>query len=275
MVDIYDSYFEYGGKLSREYGLIIASMDTSRNLRLSGDISAVTIFNKRNTRNYLVDLEYKDSPISFDVEFFTDDQTPMSRETMRAVEKWLFQRGRYQKLYIDKESDCNFQTVEIIDGKEKRLYFNCRFSNPERIESDSGVIGYKATLENDSAFLWQDPIVKRLSGHGAEEPYIVTVDTDTDDYTYPKITFRLNESMSRALIVNLTDDNETRATEIINPPADTNIVIDSELNYISGVSTEDGAAIQTFPRLLDGENEVIVYGDVDWVEFEFQNRRML
>jgi len=274
MVDIYGSYFEYGGELSREYGLILANMDTARNLRLSGEINGVTVFNKKNARSYLVDQDYRNSPVSFDVEFFTYDQSPLQMKTMRQIEKWLFQRRRFQKLYIAGDSDFMAEASEIIDGVEKRLYLNCRFSNPERIEHDGGIVGFKATLEADNGFWWQDPVIKQFDATN-DNLYTVTVDTDIDAYTYPKITIRTVTSSPTLTICNLTDD-EGRVMLIDQITAGKELVINSELNYISTRTSFTSVMDQNFPRLLDGENQISITGDeVESVTIEFQNRRML
>ena len=68
MADIYGSHFEYGGISSRQHSLIIANVDTGRMAQLGGTKEGVTIFSKSAKKRYLVDDDYTNSPISFDIE---------------------------------------------------------------------------------------------------------------------------------------------------------------------------------------------------------------
>ena len=47
-----------------------------------------------------------------------------------------------------------------------------------------------------------------------------------------------------------------------------------ELNYVSGDYYEKFAN-RNFIRLLDGENKLLMLGDIDSVEFEYSARRLM
>lgn len=329
MVDIYGSHFEYAGVSSRRYGLIIANAETKRNTSLSGSIKGVTVFNKATKSNSLVDNDYSNSPISIDIEIVTDNEQPMERRDMREVEKWLFNRATYKKLYIDEEDDIYGETHEIINGEQKRLYLNCRFVNPSRLEYNNGVVGYKATLEADSGYWWQDAVTKTFAVSDSNVTRVtwsqanvgrnimvfsVQTDTDIDEYIYPVMSFTTGNSTSDITIVNLSDTHDSikdgvlgkvdtmrtssgttknlaytafvayilplRWTGFSDVPANTTISIDSAIN---GISKPDEVQYDVFghftnryfPRLLDGDNLIVVVGDITSVSFEFNNRRML
>lgn len=277
MADIYGSHFEYGGISSRMYGLIIAGVELSRFTKAAGSIEGITIFNKKSKTRYLIDDNYSDSPLSFDIEIVTDNDRGIELNERRKVEKWLFNRGEYKKFYLDISDDTRGETYEIIDGLQKQLYLNCRFVNPERLEYNGGIVGYKATLEADSGLWWQDAVVKSFDIDSDDSESMSTlsvfVDTDIDEYTYPRITIVAGDTDGDITLINNTDDG-SRLTKFIDVPANSSITIKSDINYISGQFYEKFYK-QNFPRLLDGENIFTVMGNVASVEFEFNNRRML
>ncbi len=91
--------------MSRNYGLIIANISTDRLLKLSGDITALTVFNKIDNRRYLIGDDKSGSPLAFDIEIITDDGRGIPQDVRRTVEKWLFNRGRYSRpLYLISKS---------------------------------------------------------------------------------------------------------------------------------------------------------------------------
>lgn len=277
MADIYGSHFEYAGVTSRRYGLIIANVETERLTSVSGAISGVTVFNKNTKRRYLIDDDHNDFPVSFEVDIVTDNERGLEFNERREVEKWLFNKHSYRKLYLDVTDDTRGETYEIIDGLQKQLYMNCRFVNPTRLEYNGGIVGYRVTLEADSGLWWQDAITKKfqVNNTSASSTSIitVTVDTDLDDFVYPKVKITMGGSGGDVIITNNSDD-PTRVTRFVDVSPYASIILNGELNYVSGQYYEKFYK-QNFPRLVDGENNIIVAGNVSTIEFEFNNRRML
>ena len=276
MVDIYGSHFDYAGRSSFEFGLIFANVGSERFVNLSGTISGSTIFNKSVKKRYLIDNDYSDSPISFEVDIITDDQRYLTLQECRRIEKWLFNRHNYRKLYLDTLDDCEGQTTEVIDGKEKKLYMNCRFLNPTRVEGDGGVIGYRATLEADSGYWWQDALSKTFTLDNTGSAYktiCVKVDTDIDDYVYPKVTITMNSTGGDVTIINNTDDI-LRQTKFATVPANTTFNLRGDIGYVSG-NLYQNFLYRNFPRLIDGKNYIVIGGEVKNITFEFNNRRYL
>lgn len=156
MLNFYECHFEYNGVSSRDYNLIFACIETSRFRPIVGVKSGAFLFNRKEKANELIGDNYEDTPLSIEVEIVTCDGEPFDLKTLREVERWLFTNSLYRRLYIDMDDDKYGETYELIDGVQKRLYFNCRFLAPEKIESRGGVIGFKCTLETDSMMLWQD-----------------------------------------------------------------------------------------------------------------------
>lgn len=277
MVDIYGSHFEYGGVSSRQYGLMIATVETERNRQVSGSIEGVSVFNRNTKKRFLIDDDYSEFPVSYEVEIVTDDEQLLEAGERREIEKWLFNKHSYRKLYLDVADDTRGETCEIIDGLQKRLYMNCRFVNPERLEYNGGVVGYRATLEADSGLWWQDAVTKTFTfASSTPDPtrqLVVNVDSDIDDYTYPKVTVTLGNYGGGFIISNTTDD-DNRTTVFTGVSSGATIILRGDINYVSG-DYYDKFSVRNFPRLLDGENNIVIQGDIASISFEFNNRRML
>lgn len=275
MVDIYGCHFEYKNKSSREYGLIFANVETKRFLQLSGSIKGETIFHKGTKRRYLLGDNYEDSPVEFEVEIVTDNGSTIDRDERREIERWLFNRPSYGRLYIDSEDDYFGDTSEIIDGEEKRLYLNCRFVNPTRIEYRDGVTGYKATLEADCGFWWQDNIsITKTLNHtqlSSQSTITIEVDTDIEDYVYPDIRFTTGDVAGDVTITNQQDILFPAVFKSIG--RNTTVDADGSINFVNHV--ELFMADQHFLRLVNGENNIVVRGCVKDIIITFQNRRLL
>lgn len=278
MPDIYGSHFTYRGISSRaqNYSLILSNVDTSRYTALNGSIEGVTVFNKNAKKRYLIDDDYSESPLSFDVNITTECGETLSVADRRTIEKWLFNRPQYSKLYLDAEDDTTGETSETIDGVVKRLYLNCRFVNPTRLEYNNGIVGYKATLEADGNMWWQDPVTKTFNlnqGSNASRTVSVVVDTDLPDYIYPTVTIVMGNTGGDLTIINQLDSN-SRLTKFVGLSRNVTLTLKGELGYVSGQYYEK-FDMRNFPRLLDGTNNITVMGNVSTISFEFQNRRHL
>lgn len=277
MADIYGSHFEYGGLSSRQHGLIIANVNTDRMTLLNGAKEGVTIFSKNAKKRYLVDDDYSSSPVSFEVEIVTEDGRCLELSERRQIEKWLFNHRDYRRLYLDIADDENGETYEYIDGTQLRNYLNCRLVNPEKLEYNGGITGYKVTLEADSNMYWQDAITKTYSINNASvnasSVVTINVDTDLDEYIYPKVTITLGGVGGDIIITNNSDDS-SRLTKFVELSANTTIVMKGELNYVSGQYYEKFYN-RNFIRLLDGENTLTVTGNVVSIEVEYSARRVM
>lgn len=277
-MELSGSYFMYNGTSSRKYGLIFANANTSRITSLLGAADSVTVYNKNGKRNYFIGESFEDSHLVFDAEVITDNDRGLDLFSRREVEKWLFRQADYRKLYVDVICDVFGETYELIDGEQKRLYLNCRFTNPEKIESGEGTIGYKFTIECDSRMAWQDPVTcsYKFNSTGSSFNTVITVNVDTDinDYVYPKVVITTGRTGGSVTITNLTDDS-TRATSFVGLTTNTTVTMKGEgINYVSGDNYLKFSN-RNFIRLLDGENRISIYGDITGIDFEFQNQRYL
>ena len=277
MADIYGSHFEYGGVSSRRYGLMFAAVNEGRNVMVSGSINGVTAFNRKEIKRYLIDDDYSESPLSYDVEIVTDNDFGPTLEDRHEIERWLFNRAGYWTLYLDMADDTRGETWDLIDGEIKRLYLNARFINATRMEYNGGIVGYRATLEADSGWWWQDAITKSFTLSNASSSsssnISVEVESDIDDYIYPKVTFATGGSGGTVQIINHADD-DSRITRFIElSPAQT-VTMRGGVNYVSGNAYQKMYKTN-FPRLMNGSNTLTVTGNVSSISIEWNNRRML
>jgi hypothetical protein len=157
---------------------------------------------------------------------------------------------------------------------EKRLFLNCRFMNPEKIEYGDGIIGYKAMLEADSNMFWEDETTQTFEIHNSGDSstsIVVTTDYDMSEYIYPRVTI-INGNTNGDIIIYNHSDSNTRYTKFVNVPAGATIMMDGDIKYIN----EDYYLLfegQNFIRLLDGDNALSVFGNAAEIEFKFNNRR--
>ena len=99
-MDLAGCHFTYADVSSREFDLWFAHCDTSDYQAINGTTKSLTVFSSRGNKRYFIANDYKDSPVTIDVELITDDERPLSVGEMREIEKWLFNRKNYYKLYI-------------------------------------------------------------------------------------------------------------------------------------------------------------------------------
>lgn len=273
-MEFYGMHFSYAGQSSRDVagGFYIGAIDEPRLTAISGSAEVVSIFNRRTQSRYYVDKNWDDSPLEFSMEIIADEEIPLTVSNRRAAEKWLFHRDGFKKLYIDMDDDCDAEMYETIDGEVIRTYLNCIFVNPEKIESDNGIIGFKVDVICDAPNAWQDPITKTFTPTSGQ-PFTLTIDSDLYEYVYPKVSISMGSGGGDLQIVNHSD-SDSRITSFSNLIMSATFVMDGKTNYITGgnyVLFQN----RNFVRLLDGDNRITVTGDVESITFEWQNRRYL
>lgn len=276
-MDLAGCHFTYAGTSSRLYDLRFINCNTSEYTSINGKTKSMTVFNARGNRNHFISDSYADSPISFDAEVMTDDERPLTVQEIRDIEKWLFNRKGYYKLYIDIADDCAGETYEIVYGEEKMYYFNCRFTNPSKLFGNGGIIGFKFTVECDSMLLWQDTIDRifetNLSSSSDSTVISLDINTDMDEYVYPKITITMGSEGGNISITNNTDDS-TRITSFHSLTGGIEFIINGNLNYISG-DNYTKFYDKNFVRLVPGTNNIGIIGNISEIKFEWNNRKYL
>lgn len=275
LATIFGSHFEYAGISSRQYGLIIASVDTEEYRAIAGTMSGHLVYDKKNNKQSIVGNDYSE-PLSFEVNIISDNGFAPDYFDRREIEKWLFNRSTFKKFYLDMTDDIYGESYEVIDGEQKRLYLNCRFINAERLYYNGGIIGYRATLEADGPMWWQDTISKTFTIVDRPSYVTVTVDSDISDYIYPVVKFITRGTLvdDGSVYIKNNSDGSGGTTAFEHLSTNSLITIDSVHNFVSGQHYLNMNQ-KNFPRLLDGENIIRVSGDIASITFEFNNRRFL
>ena len=282
MADIYGSHFEFSGISSRAYNLIIANITTDRFTSLSGKPKSNTMYYRKSKEKIILNDSYEDSHLEFDIEIINENNDIIEYTQRRQIEKWLFNKHNYRKLYLDKKDDYNGETYEIVNGEEKRLYINCRFVDCQKLEFNGGIIGYKAIVETDSPFLWQEPITIDFTIPEEQcdelKEFVVNVDTDLDDYIYPKLIIGGGKTGGNIEVFNSSDLNDVnhmsyKGIVFKNLPANFTLFMDGDTNFVNNYY--ENFHSRSFLRLVPGENLIYVIGDISYIQFMWQNRRML
>lgn len=268
-MDFYGCLFSYAGISSENFGadasedyngrtLIFASINTSEYTGLQSDTEVETIYNGLTHSTMEVGESLRESVISLDAEVITEDGYPLTLKEMRNIQKWLFSRRGFAKLYP------GYNTEDFYN-----VYLNCRFISPEKIEGNGGVVGYKFTVITDSSLAWVDQNTQTILESGDT----VTVDSDINDYIYPSVLIHVGNSGGDITIINSTDD-PYRLTKFVDVTANATIAIDGSTNIITQGYYELFTE-KNFVRLLDGENTFTISGDISSIDFTFNNRVFL
>ena len=262
MFELYGCYFYYAGFDSEAYDLVFANVETSRIVSLEAARNVNTIRSKRNHTHLITSITYEDAPISFEAEIVTSDGSPLPDEIVPYVERELFSRTEYGELF------------NISEYGKSQVYINCVLTNPEKIESEAGIIGFKCVVTTDSSMAWEETttVTPTMSG-SSSKTFSVDVDTDMPGYTYPKVTFTIGSSGGDVTLYNNTDD-ATRFTSFTGLAPNSTFVMDSRINYISG-NQYARFSDRNFIRLKDGTNNFFLTGDVTSITFEFNNRKYI
>lgn len=303
--------FIYDGVNSSAYGLRFLEINTTAFNQVVGSLGYQNVFLRNSKRNVVGGVNYAESAPEIDVEIISEQ--PISAQSLREIENWLFCQNGYKKLYIDPmcrdegESVDPYDSNDTHNGEYERAenavnasfdntkiypYIRCVFINPVEIRYASGVHGWGCTMVCDAPYATLDEVKYEIESDEMEEyvgavgykQFVVNVDTDLHDYTYPVIQFDVTDSgdiywnnssdkidgVSRPLIV-----SEYAHTA----PVSFSMYCNSRINRLATSTADDGVSLydyirmRNFPRLVRGENTIVVSDNVSKVTIEWHNRR--
>lgn len=210
--------------------------------------------------------------MSFEVEILSE--TPIDNIQSKKIKRWMFNSPTFQKLYESIGAECSLD--EIVEGQLKRCYVECVFTKPIEIRKSGNLFGWKCTCTIASPMAVQDTIIDEYNDFNNN--ITIDVSSDYNGYTYPYVELKAgNTEVSTDIIIkNITDNN--RPMKISSVTADTTLYIDCRVGSIidsSGNSYYDKLADQRFLRLLQGDNELEITGDIDSVKFSWNNLKYL
>ena len=258
---IFGKYFDFNGKSSKDFGLMIVSFDTvdsiPMGLERTINIGEMNIFRQRPNHfgtTYSSTLQFtvtvvKD-PLISDKNFFT-------RSEIGKINAWLTS-PRFPELFHMTDYDNDVESDEYVDY----------FVTVQNVESTfiQRVVGLKFTLNCDSPFGYSEEKTFTLSE--SEKKYTILNGTDDlESYIYPMIEIIPKDDKDITL-TNITDNSSSIT---FNPKeANNTIYIDCQRltikNYIGSLipltdlNILDPQKIYWF-KLLSGQNQVVFSGN--------------
>lgn len=210
--------------------------------------------------------------LSFDVEILSE--YPIDDIASKKIKRWMFNSSTYKKLYEDYGAKKSLD--EVINGKVKRSYVECIFSNPFEIRKSGNLFGWKCTCMLAFPMATQEAMEDVYTDFANN--ITIDVNSDYNGYIYPYLEIKAgNSSVSTDIMIkNITDNN--RSMQIKSVTADSTLYIDCGVGSIvdsSNNSYYEKLADQRFLRFLQGKNELQIVGDIDSVKFVWNNMRYI
>lgn len=276
-------YFSYFGKscldvLGVNNPLVLVSLDGavdevtgSEKKVITGDTSIYRTVANEYGNMYDDVLEFEYTLIKFNDEVITPNE-------QRMIETWLTSPKLSQYLQL---FDVNCRDGEIVDMPSPKEIYCGTFTSTEWITCNGGYAGVTFTFQCDSPYAWQFYDNKRYAVGEYESDIFVTTD-DTQDYVYPKITFKaLNDGEEPILhdvsfeFINKSDSNKsfkmvTQIDKTIVMDCKSCRVTDNAGNLFSydDLGWQDVGNIY-WPRFINGYNDIAVNVD-DGVTLEIR-----
>lgn len=269
---LFTGYYIYDGINSSRYHLLFANLNTDRLTQICSSVSYTTELYAGANRYEMQGKNWDDSPLSFDVEVISE--YPIDNITAKKIKRWMFNSSSWKKLYEDRGARPT--SDEIIDGRSKRTYIECVFSNPSEIRRSGNLFGWQCTCTLATPMAVQEPV--EVSYSDFKDNIILDVDTDHTGYTYPhiKIETKNNSGKSDITIENISDSG--RYMQIGSVSAGTVIYADCGIGSITdnaNNSLYDRLANQQFLRLVPGRNELKISGDIKSLKLVWSNMRYI
>lgn len=258
---IFGKYFEFNGKSSEDFGLMIASFDLvdSIPMGLERNVNIGEMNYYRLKPNHFGAIYT--NPLQFTVTVVKDpdsnERNFFTRSEISKINAWLTS-PRFPALFHMTDYDNDIESDEYVDY----------FVTVQNVESTfiQRVVGLKFTLNCDSPFGYSEEKVITLSE--SEKEYIIQNDTDDlESHIYPIIEVTPKDNKDITLI-NITDNSSSIT---FNPTgANNTIYIDCQRltikNYIGSLipladlNILDPQKIYWF-KLLSGQNKVKFSGN--------------
>ena len=145
-------YFKYDNISSKIYNVMIADMDGSDSSTTINGTFEYTKTDKPINKKFPIFGKDLEEPYTFNMAIVSDQSNvPISESNQHSIVGWLFDR-EYHKL-------------EIFSDEYKDCYFNCYFSEAEKIKGAGDVIGYKCKVTCDGDGAWQREKTLTFSEH--------------------------------------------------------------------------------------------------------------
>lgn len=255
--------FIYNNKSSDLYGLYFANVNLTPTNYFGGDIEFSNLSLKRSGKQYRLDTKYN-KPLTFDVEILSEYL--ITQNILHEINAWLFNQLDYKKLYVNDE-----------DYTYHNIYFNCYFTNVERIEGcigdqGHGIYGFKCTMICDAPWAWEDE--QTITYTAPFSSYLIfNNNSDCNDYMYPKVQLKTGLTGGDVTIQQVTDGN--RLTTFTGLSANETIIMSVEPKLVTSslLLNHYETFNKNWMRFLVGENRFTITGDVTEFKITYSNTR--
>lgn len=248
-MSFYGTSFIFDGVASEEFELMIYDMDShsqsDNSIGSSVDISDDRVWGKWKPIDYGTS---ENDPMEFNITFgvMSSDRS-LDRYDIAKIAGWL------------KQPDYKYFTVCQPDMELFR--YKVRVTSLSPISVGAMVVALEATMTCDGPYAYMAPI---------EDTYTITSDTtilyrnrsNINRYYYPKMTIQSKRSSTISIVNQSDGGREFKFVEL--PDQDLTIEIDCDTQVIT--SDYDGNIYElcgdvfTFPRLVRGDNSIVVTG---------------
>lgn len=140
-----ECYFEYAGKSSQDYNLMLCYVgDAPDSFNSGGEFDPKTDTLPRSNEILLYDKDYSSNPLEFEVEFISTHGI-IPQPQMTEIKNWLFGQN-------------GWKTFRCMDDRQD-YQLKCIFLPGEDIVGNGGYRGLRCTLKNVSPFWYGTPVV--------------------------------------------------------------------------------------------------------------------
>lgn len=249
----------YNGISSKDFGLILVSINTSLNEVTSGsgiEIKSESVM--KNPKKIFLGAR-ENTVLEFPIEIVSKE--PIDLPTFLRIKNWLFGNPTYHKLQIEDEWYSDF-------------YFNCILKANEDIKFGGQYFGIRCNVECDSPYAYTFPQTNIYNFDSSAINYFEFDNLSAEIYGLrPIIEIKLSDAGNSFNIKNLSTNREFKMTnlspnEVITVDNQNEIITSStKLNRFKNLSKGEN---QGYFSLVHGINKLECLGLLDYLKITYQ-----
>lgn len=251
--------FTWNGITSKDFGLILASINNSLNEVPSGSgIEIQGVSSIKNPRKLFLGAK-ENQVLEFPVEIVSEK--PLDLPTFLRIKQWLFGSPGYHKLQIEDEWYSDF-------------YFNCILKPSEDIKFGGEYFGLRCSVECDSPYAYTFPQTQTYTFDSSVINYFEFDNFSAEIHGLrPIIEFKMSKSGKEFSIKNLATNREFKMAglspnEVITVDNQNEIITSStNLNRFKNLSKGRN---QGYFSLVHGRNKLECHGLLEYLKITYQ-----
>lgn len=251
--------FIYNKIPSEIYNVSLVFLDENYTNRPSGSgVEMITDTIRRNAQVVYLDATQQ-PPLEFGIEVVFE--TPVDIFVLTQVKDWL-------------GGEVSFKQLQICADYFNTYYFNCYIQLEEDLIFNGGYRGVKAKVICDAPWSWQFPerLTYDLESNKSNTIYFDNLSADSEPMR-PVMEFTMLDDGNLTL-ENLTTNRTTKFTGLSQGETirfdSLNAIIESSMG-LRRVSNFN----KVFPKMIKGENKIIVTGPINKLVFIYQNAKRI